>query len=110
MKSNHLRIYIASPYRIGNIELNVIISLEASDKLMDLGHFPYAPLLAHFQNKLFPRPEADWMKLDLEYLRQCDCVLRLHGKSVGADAEVTEAKRLGIPVYFGFEEFIKRSK
>lgn len=41
-----------------------------------------------------------WMKGDLEILRRCDAVLTVEGweKSQGAQMEVAEANRLGLPV------------
>ena len=38
------------------------------------------------------------------FLRRCDAVLRLPGKSPGADKEVKEAQALDMPVYFGIED------
>lgn len=49
---------------------------------------------------------ADWLKVDFEFIRRCDAVLRLPGESVGADAEIAEAKRLGIPVFVSVEDVI----
>jgi len=49
---------------------------------------------------------ADWLKVDFEFIRRCDAVLRLPGESVGAEAEIAEAKRLGIPVFYSGEELI----
>lgn len=37
-------------------------------------------------------------------LRASDAVLRIQGVSNGADADVTLAKQLGIPVYFSLDE------
>jgi hypothetical protein len=39
------------------------------------------------------------MELDLIWLPACDAVLRLPGESNGADIEVKEAQRLGLPVF-----------
>jgi hypothetical protein len=44
------------------------------------------------------------MEQDLEWIVRCDIVLRLGGKSRGADMEVYAAKRLDIPVVYSIEE------
>jgi len=99
-----MRIYIASPYTIGDTDLNVRRQLEVADELMNLGYTPYVPLLSHFQHLVFPRSYKDWLEHDIEWLKVCDCVLRLKGKSKGADKEVRTAKELKIPVYYSIKE------
>ena len=101
---NQIRVYIASPYSIGNKERNVVKSLEMADKLMDLGYNPYVPLLKHFQNKLFPRNESDWIKDDDVWLASCDIVFRMPGESKGADNEESLARCLGKPVCRSIKE------
>lgn len=53
---------------------------------------------------------ADWLKIDFEYIYRCDALLRLPGESVGADAEVAEAMRIGIPVFGSIDDLIAWSK
>lgn len=101
------RIYIASPYSIGNRESNVNRSLKAANVLIGIGYAPFAPLLSHFQNQLYPRAYETWLGLDLEWLVMCDAVLRLSGPSLGADIEEARAKELGIPVYFTVADLVK---
>lgn len=55
--------------------------------------------------------------MDKEWVLVCDAVLRLSGKSRGADIECALAKKHGIPIFYegdgdyGFTELIKwRSK
>ncbi|MCK9616090.1 MAG: DUF4406 domain-containing protein [Candidatus Omnitrophica bacterium] len=105
-----LFIYIASPYNIGDKLTNVKKSLEAANILMDKGFVPYAPLLNHFQDEIFPRPEKDWIEFDIHWLYKCDAVLRLPGESKGADEEVLIAKKIRIPVFYSIEELVKWSK
>jgi len=99
-----IRVYIASPYTLGDVAVNVKRQLDAVDKLMDKGFAPFAPLYSHFQHMAHPRPYQDWINIDLEWVQVCDCVLRLDGKSSGADGEVSLAKHLNIPVYYSFNE------
>jgi hypothetical protein len=98
------KVYIASPYRLGDKMFNVFRQISAADKLISLGFSPYVPLLNHFQDVIFPQGEKTWINLDNDWLPVCDCVLRLQGKSKGADAEVRLAKRLKIPVYYSIAE------
>jgi hypothetical protein len=100
MKHQPKLIYIASTYSIGNKLQNVMRSMRIADKLISLGHYPYCPLLNHFQNKYFPREESEWLALDIVWLKKCDIVLRLPGESSGADREVKVAKVAGIPVIY----------
>ena len=99
-----MKIYIASPYTIGDVALNVRKVLLVADRLMSKGHSPYVPHLSHFQHLVCPRPYQDWLDLDFEWLKVCDCVLRLEGESKGADQEVELAKSLGIKVIYNVEE------
>jgi len=99
-----ITVYIASPYTKGDTAVNVRNSCIAADKLVELGHAPFLPLLSHFWHFLSPKPYETWATLDLEWVLRCDCVLRLPGESSGADVEVKLAKENGIPVFFSVEE------
>jgi hypothetical protein len=101
-------VYIASPYTIGDVALNVRRQLETADRLISLGYCPVAPLLTHFQHLSFPRPYEDWMRIDLEMIRRCDVLLRLEGESPGADREVAHAISNGIPVVRSVDELVCR--
>jgi hypothetical protein len=98
------KVYLASPYSIGNQEENVKRQIDVANKLMDMGWVPYVPLLSHYQNLICPRPYQDWIDFDCQWLRVCDCVLRLDGESKGADQEVEMAIAIGMPVYYSIDE------
>ena len=98
------KIYIASPYTVGDIAVNVKRQIDCANELMDLGFAPFVPLYSHFQHMVHPRPYQDWTKLDLVWVESCDALLRLDGESSGADGEVEYAKKLGIPVFYSIEE------
>ena len=100
------RIYVAGPYTKGDVAVNVRNAFEAADKLADAGFAPFVPHGTHFWHFAFPRPYEEWLKLDLAFLPVCDAVLRLPGLSSGADAEVVEAERLGIPVYYDLDVLV----
>lgn len=101
------KVYIAGPYTKGDVAVNVRNAFEAADTLATAGFAPFVPHATHFWHMLFPRPYAYWIALDLEFLPACDLLLRLPGESAGADGEVAEAKRLGIPVYHSLLDLIR---
>jgi hypothetical protein len=98
------KVYIASPYTVGDQALNVRKQMQTSNTLIGLGYVPFSPLLMHFQHMLYPRPYQTWMFLDLEWLATCDIVLRLPGTSKGADMEEKRANELNIPVVYSIDE------
>ena len=97
-------VYIASPYTGGDLEANVKRQIVAAELLQERGHLCFVPLLSHFWNKISPHPYDYWMAMDLGWLAHCDVLIRLPGESAGADAEVAEAHRRGLRVFFGLEE------
>lgn len=74
--------------------------------MWELGFVPMCPHWSHFQHTFRPRPYADWLAFDLEWLPCCDAVLRLPGESSGADGEVARAVELGIPVFGSVAELV----
>jgi hypothetical protein len=105
-----MKVYIASPYTIGDKDKNVYRSMVVGDILMTMGFVPFMPLMTHFFNKQFSKDYETWMEYDLEWLDSCDCVLRLEGKSSGADREVEHAKSKNIPVFYSLLELIEFNK
>jgi nucleoside 2-deoxyribosyltransferase len=101
-----MKVYIASPYTIGDAAVNVKRQIDAANALMNIGLTPFLPLLSHFQHLVHPRPYEDWLKNDIAWLLACDCVLRLDGASKGADYEVEVAKANSIPVYYSIDDLI----
>jgi hypothetical protein len=107
-----VKVYIASPYSNGWMPSNIKLQFETSDKLLNLGYFPYVPLLSHFLEIYSTRSEHQWLELDFVFLKTCDAVLRLQNKdkhgnfvrSPGADQEEALAKKMGIPVFHSLQE------
>lgn len=99
-----IKVYIASPYTIGGQAKNVRRSLEVADRLRELGYLPFCPLLSHFWDMIFPHDYDYWMKMDLEWLMNCNVVLRLSGESKGADLEEVVATQYNIPVVYTIEQ------
>lgn len=100
------RVYIAGPYTKGDVALNVRAAILAAGAVFDAGFAPFVPHLTHFWHLLAPRDYEDWLRLDLEWLACCHCLIRLNGESSGADREVARARELGIPVYFDLRDFL----
>ena len=59
-----IKVYIASPYTLGDVALNVRKQLETSNELINLGYAPFTPLYSHFQHMYFPQDYNVWLKLD----------------------------------------------
>jgi len=111
-----IKVYIASPYTLGDIAVNVRFQMDISDQLYDLGFYPFTPLYSHFQHMFKPRHHTEWLKMDFIWLRQCDCVLRFSKvydtplKSNGADQEEEVARKAGIPIFYSIEELVNYYK
>ena len=86
-----IKVYIASPYTIGDTAVNVKRQIDCANELINLGYAPYAPLLSYFQHMIHPQPYEKWMELTSEWLKECDCLLRLCGESSGSDREMEQA-------------------
>ncbi len=116
--SKPLIILIAGPYRSGTaddpskIEQN-LLTLEAYARpLYEAGHIPLIgewvalPIIREAGGKRvgdavhehYLYPVADRL------LQRCDAVLRIPGKSEGADKDVRLAQERGLPVYYRLEE------
>lgn len=102
-----LRVYIASPYTIGDTAVNVRRQIDAANELMDMGLLPFAPLMSHFHDMIHHRGWVSWMDWCLGWLESCDIILRLEGESRGADMEVARAKELGTSVCYSINELEK---
>jgi len=101
-----IKVYIASPYTLGDVAVNVAKQMKVADALIDEGFAPFVPLYSHFQHMYNPKPYEVWTKLDLEWVLSCDVLLRLEGESKGADNEVKFAQENKIPVVYSIEELL----
>lgn len=98
-------VYIAGPYSKGDVGENVRNAVLVADEVSAFGHVPYIPHLTHLWHMILPHEYEFWMDYDFEWLKKCDCLIRLSGESKGADEEVRFAKKLSIPVYDGIYEW-----
>jgi hypothetical protein len=108
-------VYIASPYTQGDVAINTHFQCEVFNRLMDDGRvWPVAPLWAHFQHTIFPRPYQDWVDYDNAFLKFYDACLRVNPnypdwnykerRSRGADNEVKYFKAAGKHVFTSIEK------
>ena len=105
-----MRVYIASPYTEGDPDANVSRAIDAATYLRRRGHAPFVPHLNHFWAKRDKTANYEiWMEYDRQWIPVCEAVVRLKGKSKGADNEVLQARKLGLPVYYSVEEFLAAS-
>lgn len=116
------RIYIAGPISKGDLAANIN---QATDAFIELAQQGFAPLCPHWS--AYSKPvyqigsdvyclatrsgndrlsHADWMGIDLPWVAVADAVLRLPGESTGADREVEEATRRGIPVFTSLDDLL----
>lgn len=92
-------VYLAAPYTHPDPVANTHRVIQIATQLVDEGLVtPVVPHLTMLWHLVEPRPISYWYAYDLEILAHCDIVLRLDGASTGADQEVVEAERLGLPV------------
>lgn len=101
---NGIMVYIAGPiHGSGTVGGNLRLALHVAEMLNDSGFTPFVPNLFIQWDAAYEtaedQKEEKWMGMDLEWLSRCDILVRLPGKSPGADREVAFARDLGIPVY-----------
>lgn len=105
---DELRVYIAGPYTHGKWEQNIRNVIMAGQRIFDAGHYPFLPHVHTYPWALFY--DNQWIEMDLVWLEVCDALIRLKGKSAGADTEVEFAEHNGIPVYLSVDEFLQEVK
>ena len=105
-----VRVYVASPYTIGDTAVNVRKQIDIGNELIENGFVPFLPLLSHFQHMIHYQPYEVWMNQDMTWVASCDCLLRLPGESKGADREVERANEVGIPVFFNRSDLYNHYK
>ena len=101
-------VYIAGPYTKGDVVVNVQAAVKAAEELVKAGHVPYVPHLTHLWHLIEPHPPQFWYDYDFHWLRRCDCLIRLPGKSTGADNEMVVAKELCMPIYRSVKRCISK--
>lgn len=103
-----MRIYICGPYSANNVIQvlnNIREGMAAGTRLFAKGYSPFVPFhdhLFHFQPGSEALTVQDYYRYSLDWLSVSEAVLVLPGweNSVGTKAEIAEAERLGIPVFY----------
>ena len=102
-------VYIAGPYTNPDPVKNTHRVIVMANWLREFGFVPFVPHLTLFWHFILPHEIDYWYSYDIEWLKKCDCILRLSGESSGADKEVEIAKELGIPIFYDPQELIWES-
>ena len=95
-----LKIYLAAPLTTGDVAQNVCTAISVGNIIAQAGYNVFIPHLTHFWAIQHPNTAEYWLSYDFAWLKMCDVLVRLDGKSVGADLEVAFAKKNKIPVIF----------
>ena len=95
MKRKH--VYVAGPYSSDPVA-GTQAAVEAGDRLWERGYIPFIPHLTHLWHLISPHDYEMWMLYDSYWVAKCDILVRLAGRSAGADREVAQALGLDIPV------------
>lgn len=101
-----MKIYIAGPLSADTPELmefNMETAVGAGIALMHKGHTPFIPHLSLYIDRLAvrlgtPLAYEDYMRIDFEWLRECDALLFLRS-SPGADREYMLAVEYGKRIF-----------
>ncbi len=103
------KIYISGPFT-GDKEVNIRKAIDAADQILKAGMHPIVPHLNHYWDLIHQHPYADWHRWALFWVTECDALLRLPGRSLGADEEVDLAEQEGIPVFLSIQEVLYARK
>jgi hypothetical protein len=93
-------VYIAGPYTNPDPVLNLHTALEVAERVERRGAAVLVPHLSMIWHIVSPAEEIVWYERDLQQMARCDAVMRFEGESLGADKEVLEAVRMGLPVFY----------
>lgn len=98
-------IYVAGPYRIPNIVLNVRNAALAAAEIRRFGAVPIVPHYFSYVEDLVSGNMDDdqWIEATKDQLVGCDAMYRLPGFSTGTDGEETLAVESSIPVFYDLD-------
>jgi len=100
-------IYISGPMAIGDKADTIRMAWQASETLRDAGFSTIVPQDNFFCSIMARRRSHDeWLEIDEPLVLRSDALLRLPGKSDGADKEVRWAFANHIPVFHTVGEVI----
>ena len=93
-------IYISGPMTHGDREQNICNAEEVFRLLMLAGYSGICPQLSGRMPGAWDIPHETWIANDLPIVGRVDAVLRLPGRSAGADEECFYAVNHEVPVYY----------
>jgi nucleoside 2-deoxyribosyltransferase len=103
-------IYVAGPFR-GRSQQAVTLNIECARRVGAIMALKgWSPMIPHSNTggleHVCDLPDEFWLAATLELMRRCDAVVLCPGwqHSTGTLAEIREAERLGIPIYYGESE------
>lgn len=98
-------VYISAPYTFPDPIENTNLAITTANELYVSGVcVPIVPHLVMLWNTVTPHEPSFWSEYCLLVMRRCDAILRLGGISQGADKEIVEAKKVGIPIFYHVKE------
>lgn len=93
-------IYIAGPLNSsGDVANNIFQACDLAHSLIRDGFTPFVPHLNFFWNMQDPYDTQYWLDYDVSVLDHCQAIVRLPGRSKGADIEEKYALDHGITVF-----------
>lgn len=101
--SRAIHVYVAGPLT-GDAPENARQASLAGQVIADAGMVEFVPHDSVFRHQATPRSWEAWVAWCCSWVERCDVLLRLPGKSEGADAEVAHALAHGIPVVHALPE------
>lgn len=99
-----MKIFISGPYTYPDPVINTRNAIFAAEEVIKKGHIPFIPHLNHLWHLICPHDIDFWYEYDLHWLQICDAILRLPGKSSGADKEVEFADAKEIRIIYDLNE------
>lgn len=92
-------LYVAAPYTDPDPVANTHAVCKLATEIYESTPWcPVVPHLAMIWHTVTPRPYDHWLDYCLILMRRCDAIVRLPGKSYGADREMIEAADAGLRV------------
>lgn len=106
-----LKVYVCGPYTAeteAGRERNVRMAINVGIILYMKGHYPLIPHLTHYvaleaAGRHPPLEWSDYMRSDLSWLSAAEAMFFI-GHSVGADIEWKEATKLGMKIFYTFDD------
>jgi len=106
MSQRRLRVYISGPITKGDRVVNFAQACKAQQRLILHGFAPLNPMLTMMHPAAWSISHDDWIAVDLPWVEAADAVLRLPGKSSGADQECSCAMECAIPIFRTIAELL----